>query len=199
MPGQWFVGSQVAPGRYFADPVSGCYWERQRGLTGSTNDIIANEFVSSDVLQSIVDIAASDIAFETDSDCGTWFTTPRHGHQGASIPPGTWLVGNQVSPGTYRVSASSGCYWERLRGFSGRIADVIDNEFVGNSGQQLVTILSSDVGFQTDGDCGTWTRISDERLSAADRALKAPADLELTWRANYQQRTGAEPKALVKR
>src|SRR5262245_54172650 len=33
--GQWLVGADIAAGRYFADPASGCYWERQRGLGGS--------------------------------------------------------------------------------------------------------------------------------------------------------------------
>lgn len=198
-PGQWLVGSQVAPGRYFTDPTSGCYWERQRGLTGSFDDIIANEFVGFDARQWIVDIASSDLAFETDGDCGSWFNTPRHGHQGASIPPGVWMVGAQVTPGTYLVAANSGCYWERLNGFSGNSADIIDNEFAGSSGQELVTILSTDTGFHTDGDCGTWTRISDERLTSDDRQEKGLEDIELTWRADYQHRTGAEPRVLIKR
>jgi len=99
------------------------------------------------------------VAFETDADCGTWFNTPRHAAQ-TSIPPGVWLVGGQVSAGTYRTNANSGCYWERVSNFGGTLEAVIDNEFVSSAGQQLVEIRSSDAGFHTDGDCGTWTRIS---------------------------------------
>ena len=195
-PGQWLINAQVAPGRYYADPVSGCYWERQRGLSGSLNDVIANQFVGFDARQIIVDIASSDVAFETDSDCGRWYTTPRHGAQN-NIPPGMWLVNGQLTPGTYVVNAGPGCYWERLRGFSGRISDVIDNEFVSGGGQQLVSILSSDIGFYNDADCGTWTRIADTRDTAGD--VRTPLDIELKWRANYQQESGAEPRPLVKK
>ena len=184
-PGQWFVNTQIAPGRYYSDPVSGCYWERQRGLTGSINDAIANEFIGFNARQWIVDIASTDLAFETDSDCGTWFSTPRHGFQGNVIPPGMWLVGAQIAPGTYAVSAGSGCYWERLRGFSGSFAEIIDNEFVSGASQQLVSILGSDVGFNTDGDCGTWTRINDPR-TVSDRQPPSPSQIELNWRAHQQ-------------
>lgn len=30
--GLWFVNTQIAAGRYFSDPVSGCYWERRSGV-----------------------------------------------------------------------------------------------------------------------------------------------------------------------
>jgi hypothetical protein len=184
-PGQWFVNTQIAPGRYYSDPRSGCYWERQRGLTGSVNDVIANEFIGFDARQLIVDIASTDLAFETDGDCGIWFSTPRHGFQGNVIPPGVWLVGAQITPGTYAVGAGSGCYWERLRGFSGSVADIIDNEFVSGAGQQLISILSTDVGFNNDADCGTWTRINDLRI-VSDREASDPSQVELNWRAHKQ-------------
>jgi hypothetical protein len=85
-PGQWLVRTQIAPGRYFGSPASGCYWERQKGLSGSLSDVLANEFVGFNALQWIVDIMPTDLAFETDSDCGTWSTTPRPAPSG--IPPG---------------------------------------------------------------------------------------------------------------
>jgi hypothetical protein len=50
-PGQWRVGTQIAPGRYFSAPSNGCYWERQRGLSGSINDVIANEFIGFNALR----------------------------------------------------------------------------------------------------------------------------------------------------
>jgi hypothetical protein len=150
--GQYLVGKDVAPGRYFSDPSrSGCYWERQKALGGSTSDILANDFVGFNAGQLIVDVLPTDLAFETDEDCGTWFNTPRHGIQ-ATLSPGTWLVGSQITAGTYRTSALGGCYWERVRDFSGNLGAIIANDFVSSGGQQLVGISAGDVGFSTDDD-----------------------------------------------
>ena len=153
------MGSDIAPGRYFNDPVSGCYWERQSGLGGTLGEILANEFVGFDAGQWIVDILSSDRAFETDSQCGSWSMSQRGGVK-ADITPGVWLVGGQITPGRYRANVSSGCYWERMRHFQGNLNGVIANDFVSSAGQQLVEIRASDAGFHSDGDCGTWTRVS---------------------------------------
>jgi hypothetical protein len=45
----------VSAGRHDSVPASACYWERQSGFSGSLNDVIANEFVSFDTGQWIVD------------------------------------------------------------------------------------------------------------------------------------------------
>ncbi len=150
------MNTDIAPGRYYADPSSGCYWERQRATSGSLSDIIANEFLSYDATQWIVDILPSDVAFKTETACGTWFSTPRLGAQGPAIADGMWLVGAQIQPGTYRVNAGSGCYWARLRGFDGTLSEIIVNDFISGGGQAIVTISSSDVGFENDGRCGIW-------------------------------------------
>lgn len=168
-PGQYFVGRDIVPGRYFADPVSGCYWERQRGLGGGTGDIIANDFVGYNAGQIIVDISASDLAFKTDADCGTWNQTPRRGFA-ANITPGMWLVGSQVATGTYSANSSGGCYWERLRNFSGRDG-IIANDFISGAVRVLVEIRSGDVGFNTDGDCGDWTRVQSQLPSSSEPAF----------------------------
>jgi hypothetical protein len=177
-PGQYRVNIDIAPGRYYSDPQDACYWERQRGFSGSSSDIIeANELVG-DAAQWIVDILSTDVGFETDSDCGPWYTTPRAGAQ-SGIPPGLWLVGSQIAAGTYRVTAGPGCYWARLRNFTGNSSAIIDNDFSSSGGQQFVTILSTDVGFENDADCGTWTRVSsDERDTIA---ADPPDDIDLQW------------------
>src|SRR5262249_50759625 len=60
-----------------------------------------------------------------------------------------------IPAGTFRIrTASAGCYWERLRGFSGSLDDVISNDFTNVTA--VVTISPSDAGFHTAG-CGTWT------------------------------------------
>ena len=170
--GQFRVGEQIVAGRYFTDPLqSGCYWERQRGLSGTVGDVIASRFVTYDGMQYIVDILASDLAFKTDPKCGTWSDSPRHGLQ-SSIPPGVWLVGSQIAPGTYEASSGVGCYWERLRHFQHQgLTAVIASNFSGVARTQSVTIAVGDVGFGTDAACGTWTRVSAADQMQADSTL----------------------------
>jgi hypothetical protein len=69
---------------------------------------------------------------------------------------GTFIVNTDIKPGTYRSSTGDGCYWARLSGFSGTLSNIIANDFR-LSGRALVTIRSTDKGFQSSG-CGTWTR-----------------------------------------
>jgi hypothetical protein len=69
---------------------------------------------------------------------------------------GTHRVGKDISAGTYRAPrvGGFGCYWARLKGFSGNFNAIIAN---GNeSAPALVTIKPTDRGFETNG-CGTWT------------------------------------------
>ena len=178
--GQFRVGEDIVAGRYFTDPLqSGCYWERQRGLSGTFGDIIANRFVTYDGMQYIVDILGSDVAFKTEPKCGTWFDSPRHGLQ-SSIPAGVWLVGSQIAPGTYQVSSGASCYWERLRHFQYQgVTGVIANSFSGAARTQSVTIAAGDVGFSTDANCGTWTRASSaDHMQAATASEQSLADIE---------------------
>ena len=156
--GTWRVGTDIAPGRYYADPpTTGCYWARLSGFGGSFNEILANDFVAFDAAQLIVDISPSDRGFSTEPACGTWFNTPRHGLQ-TSITGGTWLVGLQVAPGTYRAVVTSTCYWERLRSFAGDLNAIIENDFINTPQQVFVTMSGGEVGFNTDASCGTWIR-----------------------------------------
>lgn len=73
-----------------------------------------------------------------------------------SIPgSGTFLVGEEIQPGTYRTGGTSGfCYWARLSGLSGEFGDIITNDF--SEGPSFVTIAETDVAFETS-DCGEWT------------------------------------------
>jgi outer membrane murein-binding lipoprotein Lpp len=69
---------------------------------------------------------------------------------------GVYLVGQEIEPGTWRTSGHSGCYWERLRGLSRELDDIVANE--NTDGPAVVTIATSDVAFKTH-DCGEWARI----------------------------------------
>jgi hypothetical protein len=136
-----------------AGSSDGCYWARLSGTSGSLDDIIANEFTND---ATIVTIAASDRAFES-TRCSQWRAVQdTYPSQPASIfGDGSYVVGEHIRPGTYRNTASEGCYYARLSGFSGSLADIIVNNNTDNSA--LITISASDTGF-TSTRCGTWTR-----------------------------------------
>ena len=71
--------------------------------------------------------------------------------------PGQYHVNSEIAPGRYYAVPSSSCYFERQSGFGGTLDDIIANEFIGfDAGQWIVDIKSSDVGFETDEDCGIW-------------------------------------------
>jgi len=73
----------------------------------------------------------------------------------ACFGPGTFRVGTDIQPGTYRNSDSSGgCYWARLSGFDGTIEEVITSRTTYDL--DVVTISPTDVGFSSI-RCGVWT------------------------------------------
>jgi hypothetical protein len=196
-PGAWRVTRHVQPGRYYADPQAGCYWERQRGFSGALPDVIANEFIAFDAGQWIVDIFSTDAGFESDPACGTWSSTPRASLQ-STIRPGVWLIGTQIPAGTYRVNAAAGCYWARLRNFTSQLDGIVDNDFSPLEGSQVVTLLPTDVGFESDADCGTWTRVDDE--SGTSRNPSPTSDeLLLRWMLNQEQESARHPSARGRR
>jgi hypothetical protein len=152
--GVWIVGVDIAPGTYRTDASPGwCYAARLSGFSGELDDVIVNE-LSYDPL--IVTIEATDAGFSSE-DCDLWTndTTPRTTSPTAGFSDGDWSVGDEVAPGLWRNSDSSGwCYWERLSGFSWSSSDIIANGL--SYDIQTVRIEAGDRGFGTE-DCGTWT------------------------------------------
>ena len=73
-----------------------------------------------------------------------------------SFEDGTYFVGSDIEPGTYRSSGSSGCYHARLGGFSGGSEELIANEVT--DAPSIVTIEPTDKGFLSR-RCGSWTKI----------------------------------------
>jgi hypothetical protein len=74
---------------------------------------------------------------------------------------GTFTVGSQVKPGTYRTvvpNDSFDCYYERLKDASGSFDAIIANNNGSPGSQQIVEIKATDKFFKTDG-CGTWTKV----------------------------------------
>jgi hypothetical protein len=170
-PGSHRVGTDIAAGRYYSDPTSGCYWERQRG-----SNVVGNDAAASDLGQIIVDILADDTTFVANAQCGTWTPTPRGGVQ-STIRGGTWLVNQQVTPGMYEaLSARHDCYWERLRGFQGDTGDIIESGLSAADGTVTITIGSGDLGFKTLEQCGPWTRVNTSSTSRRP-AASSPGDI----------------------
>jgi len=153
--GTFIVGTDVLAGTYRTRVASsGCYFERLKGFSGASSEITANDFTNA---PSIITIAPTDKGFAT-SGCSTWTQDlSQITASQTSFADGTFIVGTDVLPGTYRSGTfTSGCYYERLRGFSGASSDIIANNYT--NAAAIVTILSTDKGFHSDG-CGTWTKV----------------------------------------
>jgi len=157
-PGQYRVGADMPAGLYYSDPGHGCSFRRLQGFGGTSGDAITTTQLNFDASQWVIRLLPTDAGFSTDSSCGFWHTTPRRGLE-ATITAGAWAVGTQVTAGTYRAeSASVGCEWQRLSDFTASPAAVIASAFVSTTSAQIVTIASTDAGFTSTSECGTWVR-----------------------------------------
>lgn len=67
---------------------------------------------------------------------------------------GTFVVGTDIKPGTYKTAGMPGCYWARLASLD--TSNIIDNN--NTDGPTTVTILRSDKAFETQG-CAGWARV----------------------------------------
>lgn len=150
--GTYRVGRDIAAGTYRSMGGSGCYWQRLKNFSGNLNGIIANDDAQG---PAVVTIYRGDKGFET-NNCGTW-TSKLHRitKSKTKFGTGTYIVGMDVAPGTYRAGGGGNCYWERLRNFSGGLSGIIAND--NPHGSVVVSIARSDHGFSSHG-CGTWTR-----------------------------------------
>lgn len=149
--GDQIVGTTIAPGIYAADGGPSCYWERLSGFSGSLDEVIANDF---DTTNPVVEIAATDRGFSS-SGCGPWSNNlvPLYWEWPTAFDEGTVIVGHDIPDGTYQAPGGTSCYWERLSGFSGEFKDIIANDF--DTTNPVVTIAATDAAFRSD-NCGTW-------------------------------------------
>ena len=150
-PGTQLVGADLDAGRYIAENVSGCYWERLSGVGGTFDEIIANDNVDG---RAIVDISGEDIAFNS-TRCGDWvIAQPVEDPPSTTMGQGSWQVGIDIAPGRWSTTSEvDGCYWQRVSSFSGELAAIIANDNV--DGRAIVDISVNDVGFEST-RCGDW-------------------------------------------
>jgi hypothetical protein len=69
--------------------------------------------------------------------------------------PGTYLVGSDIAPGTWKTTGGSGCYYARSKDASGTLDSIITNHI--SSGASVVTIARTDGVFETS-RCAEWVR-----------------------------------------
>ena len=152
--GTLVVGKDIQAGTYRTrHDSSGCYFARLKGFSGALGDILANDNTDARV---VITILPTDAGFQS-SNCDTWssdlsaITTSQ-----TSFRNGDFIVGTDMVPGTYRNTASSGCYFARLSGFDHTLDNIIAND--NTDAQAVVTIAASDKGFESS-NCGTWTKM----------------------------------------
>ncbi len=145
--GMFEVGKDIQPGTYRTRVSSiGCYYARLKAF--DTNAIISNDNTDA---PAVITILATDKAFQS-QNCGTWtndlsaITSNK-----TSFGDGVFIVGTDITPGTYRNSGSPGCYYARLSAFD--TSAIISND--NTDAVAIVTIATSDKGFQSH-NCGTW-------------------------------------------
>ena len=152
--GTWVIGSDIQAGTYRSSKTgSDCYWERLSGFSGELDDIVANGVT--DAIW-VVEIASTDAGFSTER-CGTWTEATSAVTSSLTGPfgDGVFLVGMDISPGTWKSPGGDYCYWARLSGFSGELGHIKANGVGGSN--NILTIEASDKGFESS-NCGTWTK-----------------------------------------
>ena len=78
------------------------------------------------------------------------------GPSGTIPGTGTFLVGSDVKAGTYRASASEGCYWERMKDLKGGLESIIENDNA--DGPVVLQVQATDKAIKTN-RCSTFHRI----------------------------------------
>lgn len=68
---------------------------------------------------------------------------------------GTYEVGTEIQPGTYKTAGSSHCYYERDKNLDDNVDSIIANDMV--QGQGVMKVASSDKYVKFSGTC-TWTK-----------------------------------------
>lgn len=67
---------------------------------------------------------------------------------------GTYLVGTDIKPGTYKAAANSGCYWARLSSLN--TSDIIDNN--NSDGPVVIEVRSTDKALEVAG-CAEFNKV----------------------------------------
>lgn len=158
--GSFQVGSDIKPGTYVSSGnKDGCYWERAKDASGSTDAILANDNVTG---TSYVTVLAGDKIFKS-SDCQDWHLVdpkaPAKGTPKTTLKGngGMFKVGTDIAPGTYKSTGNKDdqCYWERAKDASHSTEAIAANENV--TGTAIVKVGAGDAYFKSSG-CQDWVK-----------------------------------------
>ncbi|MFD7710709.1 hypothetical protein [Streptomyces sp. NPDC059786] len=88
---------------------------------------------------------------------------------------GTFEVGKDVKPGTYRTTGNTDgmCYWERAKDASGEMDSLIANDNV--TGTSYVTVVAGDKLFKST-DCEDWEAVDEKAKGTGSPATSAKGD-----------------------
>jgi hypothetical protein len=104
--------------------------------------------------------------------------TPRPAAPARTFSDGTWLVGGEVRPGTYRATPEGTCSWARLAEPLAGLEQVIASGI--GSGPRVVTVGKRDESFRSTG-CGRWTsdlsRVTEDRTVFGDGTFLVGEDV----------------------
>ena len=145
--GTYLVGSEIQPGIYRGESLNeSCYWARLENLSGEFGAILANDINTG---QFYVEVKNSDFAFETRCELVSLdLLQAPIGDLPTIIQAGTYLVGRDIQPGTYKGQAENiSCYWARLNSVAGDLNSIITNNIA--EGQFYVQVASSDFALTT--------------------------------------------------
>lgn len=151
--GTYIVGTDIQPGIYKGeagyDIFDSCYWARLKDMSGTLDAIIAND---NSFGQFYVEVVEGDRAFEVKCKVLLLRELPEPPAEfPQKIPTGTYLVGIDIQPGTYKGQAGTdimdSCYWERLRNVRGELDSIIANDNA--TGQYYIEVQPSDFALKT--------------------------------------------------
>ncbi len=97
--GTYRVGTDIAPGIYAGRAGAGlfgsCYWERLSGVSGTFEEIIANDNANG---QFYIEAKPDDKYLKTDCEITPLEDWPAPAQPLTDIGPGTYLVGRDITP-----------------------------------------------------------------------------------------------------
>lgn len=145
--GTYLVGTDIKPGIYVGLTGEGifesCYWARLSDLSGDMDALLANDNAEG---LFYIEVLPTDKALETGCELLPIDSVPARDELLTVLPPGTYLVGRDIEPGTYRGEAGEdildSCYWARLAGVSGDMDELLANDNA--TGQYFIEVQPSD-------------------------------------------------------
>ena len=143
LPGTYKVGEEIAPGVYRGeaeeDPF--CKWARLNDLNEDPESVTAMGLREG---QFYVEVQASDVGFTTECPLVPIGNLKPRDPLSAEIPPGMYIVGLDIGPGTYEGKPDEDlfCFWQRLNNLKEDDESTIEWDIPGD--KYKVEVLPSD-------------------------------------------------------